>query len=442
MNDGLMCRKSTTLTLLALAITTLSAIGPHAVLASAGGDRPRVVVMPFQVETQDQEHLGYVVSMAIKQDINSIQDIILVDLGQLGRVMGDRKWEPTAYAKAGGATEMLGFTHADVLVGGKLSRKDSTWTVESTLYWNSATKAPESWSVTGADLWKLSDEILAKLVEKLGIRLQDDAAKNVQAQPKAGLKAAEELAKAEIACSQGRARQGIGACKNAVELAPEWSAAHALLGGIYLAIEEADLAVSSFREALRLDPSNMCRSNLAVAYRRKGDNAQAIKEYQETIKAYPNYPAIHVQLAVAHSYSKDNDSAIKEFKEALRLDPYVPDARYMLGITYRQMQRLDDAAAEFQQAIKDYPADAQAFVMLAVIHQLKGDLDRAISTLKDGITANPRYGKLHNNLAAIYVAQKDYDQAWKHVHAAQDLGFDVAAVILQQLRANSTEPAR
>lgn len=404
--------------------------------------RPRVTVLVFRSETAapDQDHLGYLLKSAVTEDLSAVPRVIIADPSQLGRVLGDKKWEPTGSNDSGKIQEIVTFTHADLLVTGSLRGTNGEWAVEVRVHSGSTTIKPTTLKLSGTDLLDIGDQIVLQLLSIVGVVPNVQEIEKIQSKPTSNIAAYGEVARSIIALEQGRVHQAVGYCKKAIELDPSFVLAHFALGNYYAALEQGDLAIASFKEALQLDPAHLCRANMAVVLRKMGRVDDAIREYLEVIKHHPDYPYVQVQLAAAYNAKEDYPKAVAAYKEALRLDPYVPDAHFSLGIVYRQQNQLEEAMAEFHQAIKDYPADAQAYVMLAVVHQLKGAIDESLSVLKEGIKANPSYGKLHNNIAAIYVAKGMYDLAWKHVHEAQRLGFNVSSDILSELRAKYTEP--
>ena len=366
----------------------------------------------------------------------------MVDLGLLSRVAGETKWTVAASLDRPTIVQRLAFTRSDIGITGTLIKKDTEWQTQISLHASNKDRPTHKRSFKGPDFFAVADDIALWILDQAAVIPSAKDISRIRRAPTSSLSAFEDIALAIIALEDARGHKAIGHCKDALEKDPQSALAHEVLGNAYIAVGDVSLALASYNVALGIDPDSHIRANLGVLQRKSGNINAAINEYNALLKLYPHYAYVWIQLAAAYNSQREYQKAQASFERALLEDRYVPDAHFGLGIIYRQQDKLDAASSEFRRAIQDYPADIQAYVMLAVIYQLKEQFDDAITTLKDGLKVNPQYGKAHNNLAALYVAKGLYDQAWIHVHEAQRLGFDVAPVILQNLRSISKEPPR
>ena len=80
--------------------------------------------------------------------------------------------------------------------------------------------------------------------------------------------------------------------KRAVEVQPASADANYLLGESYLQLQKGSAAVGYLNEALKLDPKGMAevRLRLALLYNAAGMKEKAAAEYEEFLKARPDYP--------------------------------------------------------------------------------------------------------------------------------------------------------
>ncbi len=78
----------------------------------------------------------------------------------------------------------------------------------------------------------------------------------------------------------------------AIKSRPESAEANRLLGECYLQIKKGSLAVTYLNEALRLEPQKMVevRLRLALLYNAAGMKDKAATEYEQFLKAKPDYP--------------------------------------------------------------------------------------------------------------------------------------------------------
>ena len=85
---------------------------------------------------------------------------------------------------------------------------------------------------------------------------------------------------------------------------------------------EADLALESIREAIRLNPSQVeARLKLGRIYGENGQAGQAIEEIQAVLKAAPENADAHRELGVAYAAARRYGEAEAAYKEAVKRKP-------------------------------------------------------------------------------------------------------------------------
>ncbi len=103
------------------------------------------------------------------------------------------------------------------------------------------------------------------------------------------------------------------------------------LGVSYYTLGQADRAIESYLNALKLNPGNSAAyNNLGVAYFEKGWTDRAISTYQEALRANPGNAAAYINLGEAYLKKNMPDKAIENIEVYLRLSPADPDAKRML----------------------------------------------------------------------------------------------------------------
>ena len=70
----------------------------------------------------------------------------------------------------------------------------------------------------------------------------------------------------------------------------------------------------------------------------------------------------------------------------------------------------------------------------------KGEIEAAITAYRQILNENPRASGTHLNLALAYYQQNDDAAAWRHVHAAQDLGREAHPKFVALLIARTPDP--
>jgi Flp pilus assembly protein TadD len=138
-------------------------------------------------------------------------------------------------------------------------------------------------------------------------------------------------------------------------------------------------AVWEFRDLLGCDPEieSFVRIYLPEALRKNGDLEEAITEYRELVRMFPQSGRPYDLLGQVLAEHGELTAAIKELREAIRLDPKSADPHNDLGLTLQRTGNLDGAIGEFQQAIHLEPDNADAHASLARALEKKGDLEGA-----------------------------------------------------------------
>jgi serine/threonine protein kinase/tetratricopeptide (TPR) repeat protein len=143
--------------------------------------------------------------------------------------------------------------------------------------------------------------------------------------------------------------------KRAVELDPNFAAAYAQLGIIYVAdFTEPGLAAEYIRKAYELRDRLSEREKLditAVYYAYvTGELEKSVQAYDLYSQAYPRDNAPHNGAGLMYEYLGQYEKAIAEVQESLQLFPGNTDDYSNLMEDYMALNRLDEAKAVYRQA--------------------------------------------------------------------------------------------
>src|SRR3954462_2871229 len=86
----------------------------------------------------------------------------------------------------------------------------------------------------------------------------------------------------------------------------------------------------------------------AVAAQQRGDDATAIRKYQELLKLRPDVGEARVNLGAALSRQGRFDEAIEQYRAALAKDAASLPLRMNLALAYYKMNGYTDAARELE----------------------------------------------------------------------------------------------
>jgi tetratricopeptide (TPR) repeat protein len=163
---------------------------------------------------------------------------------------------------------------------------------------------------------------------------------------------------------QGRHREAVAECREAIRLDPAYAAPRAVLGGSLLALGRLAEAITALEAAVKLLPKEgLAREQLARAYERAGRPAAAIEQYRALREMAPGDPESAYQLGRA--YLRLSEWAMQRLRD---IDPGSARIYQALGHNYRVQGRMDLAVRAFELAAKADPRLPEIHLALARIH--------------------------------------------------------------------------
>ena len=233
--------------------------------------------------------------------------------------------------------------------------------------------------------------------------------------------------------SRGDFKKALSLSKQLCTRFPESAMPFNLCGAVHAALFEYDLAVESYAQAIKIDPTSAdFYSNMASAQVDRGEIDGAIKSYQKAIEIDPNYAeaysdlglafqkkdkleeaidcfnralAIDSNFAEAHSNianamqkTGNVEAAINSCKRALEINPSLAAAHYNLGGALHQTGELDAALISYRRAAASDPNLDSAFLNSGKVLQDKGDLAGAIENFQTALSLNQNEAETHYSL--------------------------------------------
>lgn len=141
-------------------------------------------------------------------------------------------------------------------------------------------------------------------------------------------------------------------------------------------------AITEFQRAVEVDPEYAAAHlNLGYAYDRQGQIEEAVAEYRKAIELEPGNVFAHNNLGVLYNKKGLYDEAIAEFEKALRLDPVNATVLRNLENAKKNKATVQEREKRFAQAWKEVearPNDLKASYNLARLYALYGEKDQAL----------------------------------------------------------------
>jgi predicted O-linked N-acetylglucosamine transferase (SPINDLY family) len=136
---------------------------------------------------------------------------------------------------------------------------------------------------------------------------------------------------------------------------------HGLLGLVLADRGLAEQAISSYRQALRLNPDSAeVHANLGNVFLEQGKADEAIGCYRRAIALKPDFVNGHDNLGIALTRKGQPDEAIASFRRAIALKPDDAFAYNQMGNSLKDQGKLEEAIAGFRRAIELKPDFARA----------------------------------------------------------------------------------
>ncbi|MGA8034522.1 MAG: tetratricopeptide repeat protein [Candidatus Acidiferrales bacterium] len=217
----------------------------------------------------------------------------------------------------------------------------------------------------------------------------------------------------------------------------------AALGDLEIELQMYDMAITHLRAALAIRPGDVpTRERLLIAYKAKGDSADAIAQASAILAREPKNALAYFTRAQIYSDRNQDVLARKDAERAVSLQPHNPRARALLGkIMLRAPEQETPAEAEQRcahaTAILDplaadptNPPDSDSLFLLARAYQCAGDDAKAeqYNAAFEKSSKNDRTEKENQTQAKHLVQQanelaqqNDFDGSLKLLEQAIDL---------------------
>lgn len=348
-------------------------------------DKPSVAVLPFINVTGDreQDHLA-----------QGLTDDLITELSKVSGLFVIARHSVFALAEAGGGAQgAAGELGVKYLLEGTLQRAGVQLRINVKLI--DAVSGLSLWAERYdrkfADLFAVQDDVIAKIISALEIRISEGERNQIARIPTDNLEAYDFYMRAE---QQGPSfgdvqsyRQALSYYQKAIDLDPRFADAHAGIARIAVDIWRNDfnyiwsaavarkIAYDAAGEALKLDPDN-ARAHMVLALLQlvdgHGDEARVSAE--RAVSAQPNDPEAHASFGLVLALTGDHAQAVSEAEYSLRLDPTpIPSFRLLAGIILYIARSNAAAISLIQAAQRELPGSESASEYLAAAYAEAGD---------------------------------------------------------------------
>ena len=225
-----------------------------------------------------------------------------------------------------------------------------------------------------------------------------------------------------VAAVERRHEEAIKQFERALELFPQWGAAHYALAMSLRALgrrEEAVLALDRHArygtqwpaledplmasvQALRDDPRGLLQRGVALAGR--GDLDGAIAAHEAALTADPAFTQARANLLSLYGQKKDWNKAEAHYRELVRRGEDLGDAHYDYGVILGMQGKWEEAAAAYRRALATNPLHSRASNNLGEALERQGLIGEASNAYREAVRAQPSFRLARFNLARTLVA--------------------------------------
>lgn len=199
---------------------------------------------------------------------------------------------------------------------------------------------------------------------------------------------------------------------------------HDDLGSLYAQQQDWPQAEDQFQQALRAQP-NFAEAHLHLGFvlqtEEKGDPAA---EWNQAVALAPGNARIAALAGKALADAGHDDQAATILEQALHLDPQSTTTAYSLALVYQRTNRVSESADLLKRVVEAEPKNIAALINLGLaLSQLHRAQD-ALPYLQRAIALDPKNLTAHQDLAAAYIQVDQVASAVTELRAALALAPD------------------
>jgi tetratricopeptide (TPR) repeat protein len=168
--------------------------------------------------------------------------------------------------------------------------------------------------------------------------------------------------------------------------------AHFYLGLAADARGENDEAVSQYQAALKIKPNDSnLYYKLGLKLEKAGKLDGAVAYLQKSVELEPANTIARFNLGVVLMQQENYSRGLRELGEVLRIQPHDAPTLFVMGFGYLYTKRIDEAVASFRQGLQFKKDDAEAHFGLGSALSLQHKRQEAVAELREALRLQPNY---------------------------------------------------
>lgn len=173
---------------------------------------------------------------------------------------------------------------------------------------------------------------------------------------------------------------------------PNWAKWHFSRGSAYTRKGQDEQAVPEYEEAVRINPEFFeARFTLGWTLLEMGRDAEGMAQLEECLKLRPDSLEAHTRLANAYMRQRKVAQALPHYTAAVELDPNNAVVRTNYGVALLHIGQAERATEQFAEALRIDPNDATAHASLGTYSLERGRVQTAIEHFQQAIRSDPKW---------------------------------------------------
>lgn len=194
---------------------------------------------------------------------------------------------------------------------------------------------------------------------------------------------------------------------------------HQELGKKYLEEGNVEMAIASYKEAIRLDPENgRTLKTLIELYHEKGIRGAEIAMYTKLNQLYPENSRNHHALGTLYKEAGKTVEAIREYEQAVELRPDSWYYRQSLAELYAQTHQLNKAIIQYVKLIELRPGFGMYARILGDLYRQIGQYEDSLAMYKSALSLQPDMAYYHSLVSMAYLTCGQPEKALRYAREA------------------------
>ncbi len=204
--------------------------------------------------------------------------------------------------------------------------------------------------------------------------------------------------------------------KKEIQMTPRLPRPHYLLGAVYFDKGDMTSAITNFQNCLKADPNyEPAKEKLIQAYQKTGQSNQATRLIEQRVRSQQGHRSLresaesYNRLGALHYQQGDMDKAIEAFENALKRSPHHKTAKQNLNQLYRQKafnalkrRAFEEGTTYFNKAIRLDPMNATTYRVIGDGYALASEFSQAITHYQKALELAPDDVETQRNLVISY----------------------------------------